>query len=220
MSKFNLDCKVAATNAMQAARDEVRLFCDIMEWSKEDVFYVAEDPHGVVSLGDYFFNMSDIHEVVANYPKLLERFGSNEELSSIIIRWYDWTLEYHDRHPVHDWRKVQQLNHLTGETSLDLPELDMDSKMAYKRYSKPVLIVDETDLQKPTYCDQMPASVAMYDYDEKDWWLCELGVFCHDIFHVEITHWKYIDWPTDEHYINLHSWLMGACDLIEKGEEK
>lgn len=221
MSKKNFieACFAASNCTMAHSRNEVNLFCDIMEWSKEDVYFIADDPHGVVSLGDYFFNMSDIHEVVANYPKMLERFGSNEELSNAIIRWYDWTIEYHNRHPVHGWEKVQQLNNLTGDTSLNLPELDMDSKMAHKRYSKPVLIIDETSLQKPTFCDQMPASVAMYDYDREDWWLCELGVFYNDTFHVEITHWKYLDWPSDEHYINLHSWLIGADELVKKGED-
>jgi hypothetical protein len=210
VSKFNLDRKIAAANTKIAARTEVNMFCEIMEWSKKDVYFVGDDPHGVVSLGDYFLNMSDIHEVIANYEKHIERFGSNEELSKAIIRWYDWSIDYHNRHPVHGWEKVQQLNHSTGETSLNLPELDMDSKMVHKRFSKPVLIVDETDLQKPPYCSQMPASVAMYDYDREDWWLCELGVFYNDTFHVEITHWKYLDWPDDTHCPNLRSWLAGC----------
>ena len=49
MSKFNLDCKVAATNAMQAARTELRLFCHIMGIA-DNIYnhFIGDDPYGVV----------------------------------------------------------------------------------------------------------------------------------------------------------------------------
>ena len=70
MSKFNLDCKVAATNAMQAARTELRLFCHIMGIA-DNIYnhFIGDDPYGVVDFQDglYDFSMTDIHVVVSEY---------------------------------------------------------------------------------------------------------------------------------------------------------
>ena len=204
-------CNLIAQNASIVARDEIRLFCQIMDWSDADVYFVADDPHGVVSLGDYFFNMSDIHEVVANYPKLLERFGSNEELSNIIIRWYDWTLEYHSKHPVMDWQKVDLVNKFTGEKTKVLPIEECD----YNGDRKFVLILFEDRVVGREYMPKM----ASYSEQKDDWRLVD-WTWLKDSYGdtVEVTHWFNLNNPTDEHYINLHSWLMGACELVEKGE--
>ena len=197
---FKIDCEVAVADAIKAARKEVRQFCDIMGWTDADVFYVAEDPHGVVSLGDYFFNMSDIHEVVANYPKLIERYGSNEELSNAIIRWYDWTLEYHSKHPVMDWQRVERFNALTNETEYNLPPIP-EGKDCSKR------ILFKT--KEYGICD------GIYDGITKKFLSWSSNFFYSEF---ETSHWVEISEPTDEHNINLHSWLNGAWELVEKGE--
>ena len=195
-------CNLIAQNASIVARNEIRLFCQIMDWSDADVYFVADDPHGVVSLGDYFFNMSDIHEVVANYPKLLERFGSNEELSNIIIRWYDWTLEYHSKHPVMDWQKVERFNALTKNTEYNLPPIPEGKTCSdwimfrTKEYGKQYGIYDKMSDRFISYRNNVCTNPSNTSY------------------------WMEVHEPTDEHYINLHSWLMGACKLVEKGGQE
>ena len=106
MSKFNLDCKVAATNAMQAARTELRLFCHIMGIA-DNIYnhFIGDDPYGVVDFQDglYDFSMTDIHVVVSEYEHWLELYGSNEALARAVRQWYYWSLDWHEKHPRMEW---------------------------------------------------------------------------------------------------------------------
>jgi hypothetical protein len=212
MSKKNFleACREQTNYTVATSRGELELFCEIMEWSKEDVYFVADDPHGVVSLGDYFFNMSDIHEVVANYPKLLERFGSNEELSNTIIHWYDWTLEYHSKHTPMEWVKIKSIDKFTGKPHYTFPE---DGQEVFIKWGAKGMtniakfrkaIYTAAGVVKNVFCEKSRTDLSKYDkivhfVRRPDYW-CPVTV------------------PTDEHYINLHSWLMGAYELVEKGE--
>ena len=210
MKELLQKCNLIAQNASIVARDEIRLFCKIMDWSDADVYFVADDPHGVVSLGDYFFNMSDIHEVVANYPKLLERFGSKEELSNAIIRWYDWTTDYHLKHPVMEWVKIRTTDMFTGKPHYIFPE---DGQEVFIKWGAKGMtniakfrkeIKDFMATRKNVFCIKAKDNLAKYDNNvhyarRPDYW-CPVTV------------------PTDEHYINLSSWLKGADELVEKGE--
>ena len=106
MSKFNLDCKVAATNAMQAARTELRLFCHIMGIA-DNIYnhFIGDDPYGVVDFQDglYDFSMTDIHVVVSEYEHWLELYGSNEALARAVRQWYYWSLDWHQKHQRMEW---------------------------------------------------------------------------------------------------------------------
>lgn len=199
MSKKNFieDCKYSFDYMAAASRIEVNLFCEIMEWSKEDVYLVGDNPHGVVSLGDYFFNMSDIHDVIANYEKHIERFGSNEELSNAIIRWYDWTLDYHYKHPHMDWQKVERFNALTNEMEYNVPPIPegktCSNKILFrtKEYGTQYGIYDEMSDRFISYRNNVCTNPS------------------------ETSFWMEIYEPSDEHYINLSSWLIGASDLVK-----
>lgn len=195
-------CNMIAQNASIVARDEIRLFCQIMDWSDADVYFVADDPHGVVSLGDYFFNMSDIHEVVANYQKLLERFGSNEELSNIIIRWYDWSTDYNCEHPHMDWQKVERFNALTKKMEYNLPLIPKGKTCS----DKILFRTKEYGTQYGIY-DKMSDRFVSYRNN-----VCTNPS--------ETSYWMEVYEPTDEHYINLSSWLKGAYDLVENSQTK
>lgn len=199
MSKKNfIEACVAAKNCTMAhSLNEVNLFCEIMYWSKEDVYFVEDDPHGVVSLGDYFFNMSDIHDVIANYEKHIERFGSNEELSNAIIRWYDWTTDWHNNHMPMDWQKVEQFNALTKNTEYNLPHIPEG-----KNCSKRILFKTK----------EYGICHGIYDGITKKF-ISWSSKFWYSEF--ETSHWMEIRDPDDSHNINLHSWLMGACDLVK-----
>ena len=106
MSKFNLDCKVAATNAMQAAQTELRLFCHIMGIA-DNIYnhFIGDDPYGVVDFQDglYDFSMTDIHVVVSEYEHWLELYGSNEALARAVRQWYYWSLDWHQKHAHMEW---------------------------------------------------------------------------------------------------------------------
>jgi len=110
MSKFNLDCSVAATNAMNAARDELRLFCRIMGIA-DNIYnhFIGDDPYGVVDFQDglYDFSMTDIHVVVSEYKHWLELYGSNEAIARAVRQWYYWSLDWHKKHPAMTWTKPE-----------------------------------------------------------------------------------------------------------------
>lgn len=198
-------CNLIAQNASIVARDEIRLFCQIMDWSYTDVYFVADDPHGVVSLGDYFFNMSDIHEVVANYPKLLERFGSNEELSNIIIRWYDWTADWHSNHMPMDFIKVCYHNNLTGKDEKNMPE----EGKTFIGWFRGVYKVCQMILGSMHECDGFYVG----SNSGGDVWTSRT-LLAEDVVN-ELESYSYLKVPDYSHNINLHSWLMGACDLVK-----
>jgi len=204
-------CNLIAQNASIVARDEIRLFCQIMDWSDADVYFVADDPHGVVSLGDYFFNMSDIHEVVANYPKLLERFGSNEELSNIIIRWYDWSTDYHCEHTPMEWVKIKSIDKFTGKPHYTFPEDGQEVMIKWGVKATACTAMFRAKMKdhlgnehKNVFCPKRRDDLSKYETNV--------------LYGKRPDYWCPVTVPTDEHYINLHSWLMGACELVEKGE--
>lgn len=91
-------CSITADRVMFNAQEEIRLFCEITDCSYEDSFLIGEDPHGPVSIGDYFFNMSDIHTVIKEYPKLREMYKSNDAIGDAIHNWYNYSLDMHENH--------------------------------------------------------------------------------------------------------------------------
>lgn len=95
---YTNDCSVIADRVMFHAREEVRLFCEIMECDYEYSYNVADDPHGPVSVGDYFFNMSDIHTVIKLYPRLREKYKTNDSIGDIIHDWYNYSLDMYENH--------------------------------------------------------------------------------------------------------------------------
>jgi hypothetical protein len=173
-----------------------------MEWSDADTFFVADDPHGVVSLGDYFFNMSDIHDVITNYEKLIECFGSNEELSNAIIRWYDWTTDWHNKHMPMDWVKVRRKNALTNKIEYVTPSIQEGKSISEKLLFR----TNGFGVHYGFYDRKSDLFVGYSEYS----------------FHTaDVLYWMEIREPDDSHNINLHSWLMGACEIeIEKGDQK
>jgi hypothetical protein len=207
MSKKNfIDACVAAKNCTMAhSHNEVNLFCEIMEWYKEDVYFVGDDPHGVVSLGDYFFNMSDIHEVIANYEKHIGRFGSNEELQNAIIRWYDWTADWHNNHMPMDFIKVCYHNNLTGKDEKNMPE----EGKTFIGWFGGVYKVCQMILGSMHECD----GFYVVSNSGGDVWTSRT-LLAEDIAN-ELESYAYLKVPDYSHNINLHSWLMGACDLVK-----
>lgn len=199
------NCNLIARNASIVARDEIRLFCQIMDWSDSDVYFVADDPHGVVSLGDYFFNMSDIHEVVSNYEKHIERFGSNEELSNAILRWYDWTTDWHNDHMPMDFIKVCYHNNLTGKDEKNMPE----EGKTFIGWFGGVYKVCQMILGSMHECDGFYVG----SNSGGDVWTSRT-LLAEDVAN-ELESYAYLKVPDYSHNINLHSWLMGACDLVK-----
>jgi len=198
-------CNLIATNAGLNAKSEVRLFCQIMEWSDADTFFVAEDPHGVVSLGDYFFNMSDIYEVVANYPKLLERYGSNEAIATAIIRWYDFSTDWHSEHTPMDFIKVCYHNNLTGKDEKNMPE----EGKTFLGWFGGMYKVCQMILGSMHECDGFYVG----SNSGGDLWTSRT-LLAEDVAN-ELESYAYLKVPDYSHNINLHSWLNGADELVK-----
>lgn len=205
-------CNLIATNARLNAKSEVQLFCQIMEWSDTDTFFVADDPHGGVSLGDYFFNMSDIHEVVANYPKLLERYGSNEAIATAIIRWYDFSTDWHSEHTPMEWVKIKSIDKFTEKPHYTFPE---DGQEVFIKWGAKGMtniakfrkqIKDFMATRKNVFCIKAKENLAKYDNNVH--------------YARRPDYWCPVTNPDDSHNINLHSWLNGADELVKKGGQK
>ena len=95
---YSHDCSIAYDRSMLAAQEEVRIFCAITDANFRDTYLVAEDPHGPVSVGDEFYNMSDIHNVIMMYPKLRKQYKTNEAIADIINEWYNYSLDMYENH--------------------------------------------------------------------------------------------------------------------------
>lgn len=95
---YTKDCLVTVDRVMFNAVEEVRLFSSIMGYSFDEMFHVANDPHGVVCLCDEFYDMSDIHTVIKEYPKLREKYKTNRAIEEIISEWYFYSLDMRNHH--------------------------------------------------------------------------------------------------------------------------
>lgn len=193
----NINFEVAAREAMKNAEIEVKLFCQIMEMSEDDVFFVAGDPHGVVAIGDYFFNMSEIHEVIVHYEKHIKNYGSNEELSNAIIRWYDWCMDWHHRFPS-GWQFID----------IDVPKEEMYCLVGWE---------DDFGVPEIEHASYLPKEKCFEIFDKN-------GKIYRDYIWKDgrkVQKWLFVPFFTERdqknnHYINLQSWLKGADALVEE----
>ena len=106
MSKFQLQCELAAKEAKKAAIVEVSQFCHIMGLPDNiHNTFIGGDPYGVVDFqeGYMFFNMTDIHVVVSEYARWLKTYGSNEAIAREVKQWYYWATDWHNKHPKMEW---------------------------------------------------------------------------------------------------------------------
>lgn len=101
MSKknFKQECIEVIYDLMHSCYDELNLFCEIVGLPKNDHNdFIADDPHGVVDFqeGYMFFNMSDIHVVIAEYEHWLELYKTNDEIARVVREWYYYSLENYE----------------------------------------------------------------------------------------------------------------------------
>lgn len=183
MSKFNLDCKVAATNAMQAARTELRLFCHIMGIA-DNIYnhFIGDDPYGVVDFQDglYDFSMTDIHVVVSEYEHWLELYGSNEALARAVRQWYYWSLDWHQKHPRMEWIDAKKIK----------PEVDTN-------------ISTFTNVIGAIFDQIFECSYNPYN---KKFWVCSSDGEAE----VDVDYWMKPTIPDDTYCPNLRAWLSGC----------
>ena len=180
-------CNLIAQNASIVARDEIRLFCQIMDWSDADVYFVADDPHGVVSLGDYFFNMSDIHVVISEYERWLKIYGDNKGIRKSVEQWYYWSLDWHEKHRQFEWHDAEK----------ELPNKFVNNG-SVQDWSEDVVVCYGTS----------DYTVGFYHYKTKQWY--RSGDIDDSEMNEYIFKWAYISKPDDTYCPNLRSWLAGC----------
>lgn len=192
MSKFNLDCKVAATNAMQAARTELRLFCHIMGIA-DNIYnhFIGDDPYGVVDFQDglYDFSMTDIHVVVSDYEHWLELYGSNEALARAVRQWYYWSLDWHEKHRPIEWHDPSKV----------MPPEDKERFKGHKRYISVPVLGRYKDGDQYVMCYQI--------WRGKSGWVLDCGLVDHLI---EPDAWSFLPNDDGTYCPNLRSWLAGC----------
>ena len=96
---YTNECSLVRDRAVYAAREEIRLFCRILGYPNNDLNHlIGDDPHGIVDMqeGYRYFNMTDIHVLIADYARWLVIYKDNQTLRKVVDEWYYWTLENHD----------------------------------------------------------------------------------------------------------------------------
>lgn len=90
---INEACQIVTDLAKEYAKNEVDLFCRIMGYPKnEHNDFIGGDPHGVVDMqeGYRYFNMTDIHVLIADYARWLTIYKDNQTLRKVVDEWYYW----------------------------------------------------------------------------------------------------------------------------------
>lgn len=98
MTDYSKECSIVNDRAMFDAREEIRLFCLITDRCYADSFLIGRDPHGTASIGEEFFDMSDIHTVIKEYPRLIMEHKSNEAIADIIDEWHHHIMDIYENH--------------------------------------------------------------------------------------------------------------------------
>ena len=85
------------------------------------------DSVDVAQFGDYFFNLSDICTVVANYKYWLKRYDSREGVGEAVCDWHDYVLERMGRNKIY----LNLFNWLNGAPR------DIDDNDNYAAHERP-----------------------------------------------------------------------------------
>ena len=90
---YSNECSLVRDRAVVAAREEIRLFCRILGYPNNDLNHlIGDDPHGIVDMqeGYRYFNMTDIHVLIADYARWLAIYKDNQTLRKVVDEWYYW----------------------------------------------------------------------------------------------------------------------------------
>jgi len=183
-------CNLIAQNASIVARDEIRLFCRIMGYPKnEHNDFIGGDPHGVVAIQeDYmFFNMSDIHVVLKEYERWLKIYGDNKGIRKAVEQWYYYCIDWHEKHRQFEWHDAEK----------ELPNKFVNNG-SVQDWSEDVVVCYGTS----------DYTVGFYHYKTKQWY--RSGDIDDSEMNEYIFKWAYISKPDDTYCPNLRSWLAGC----------
>lgn len=74
------------------AKEIARQFGEVI--GSQPDYWVSDDPTGVCSFGDtYFFNLTEMKQVIDNLPRYIQRYGSREAVGEEIANWTNWWLD-------------------------------------------------------------------------------------------------------------------------------
>ena len=74
------------------AKEIARQFGEVI--GAQPDYWVSDDPTGICSFGDiYFFNLTEMKQVIDNLPRYIQRYGSREAVGEEITNWVNWWLD-------------------------------------------------------------------------------------------------------------------------------
>ena len=80
------------TQLWPIAKEIARQFGEVI--GAQPDYWVSDDPTGVCSFGDtYFFNLTEMKQVIDNLPRYIQRYGSREAVGEEITNWVNWWLD-------------------------------------------------------------------------------------------------------------------------------
>ena len=93
-------CKTLTALAKQNSMRCVGAFCELLGYPNNNLNHlIGDDPHGIVDIqeGYRFFNMTDIHVLIADYERWINLYHDNQTLRKVVDEWYYWTLEEYEK---------------------------------------------------------------------------------------------------------------------------
>lgn len=74
------------------AKEIARQFGEVI--GSQPDYWVSDDPTGICSFGDtYFFNLTEMKQVIDNLPRYIQRYGNREAVGEEIANWTNWWLD-------------------------------------------------------------------------------------------------------------------------------
>lgn len=189
---YSNECSLVRDRAVVAAREEIRMFCRIMGYPKnEHNDFIGDDPHGVVAIQeDYmFFNMSDIHVVLKEYERWLKIYGDNKGIRKAVEQWYYYCIDWHEKHRPIEWHDPSKV----------MPPEDKERFKGHKRYISVPVLGRYKDGDQYVMCYQI--------WRGKSGWVLDCGLVDHLI---EPDAWSFLPNDDGTYCPNLRSWLAGC----------
>lgn len=133
----------------EACEKYVQVFAQIMGLQADSDSFAAGDFFGVVNIGDYYFNMSDIYVVISDFKRWMQKYGTEEALSNAIIEWYDYIIsDPSTKVNLKSWlmgiaqteefiqQRIKAAQHRAGLAQLELEKAREELQAAKQRYNE------------------------------------------------------------------------------------
>lgn len=182
---YIVKCRLMKHDAESIAKGAISIFCQILGYPDNDHnCLIGGNPHGVVDIqeGYRFFNMTDIHVLLAEYEHWMKLYKDHKTLRKVVDEWYYWTMGNQDL------RKDEWQDDFLEEGRTILGWFNGVYKICQLR---------DGELWE---CDG-----GLYEGDDSWTSLTKLPKEIAD----KLEKYRYLHRPDKHRYCNLKNWLMG-----------